>query len=137
MAPGKFARRLTPELRFQPDLVAKLKNKISDPVLSQAQMLKLLPLGLPTGLKGESEGLAPVEEEGNQIDELDIFEAEAGVTVELSSQMHGKADLEEQLGDAMTTAMDSGSTEDQKRRPTQLEENDEQAMRDKFESLLL
>ena len=47
-------QRLAAELRNQP-LKVELRAKVSDPALSQAQLLRLLPASAPTRLSGETD----------------------------------------------------------------------------------
>ena len=60
---GKSVRRLSQELRFQPNIIKMIRSKVSDPVLSQAQLLRILPMSVPIRLEGETEESIPVNEE--------------------------------------------------------------------------
>ena len=52
---GRSVRRLAGNLRVQPDLVGKMKSRVQDPALSQAELLKVLPGSVPTRLSGETD----------------------------------------------------------------------------------
>ena len=45
--PGRTVRRLAGNLRVQPDLVGKLKSRVQEPALSQAELLKVLTASVP------------------------------------------------------------------------------------------
>jgi hypothetical protein len=78
---GKSVRRLAVELRYQKSVIDGLKCKISDPVLSQAALLRILPLGIPVRLEGETEMMPPMEGDVAQpsTDEIVVDDAQAGV----------------------------------------------------------
>ena len=42
-------------LRVQPDLVGKVKSRVQDPALSQAELLRVLPATVPIRLSGETD----------------------------------------------------------------------------------
>ena len=48
-------RRLTGNLRVQPDPVEKLKSRVQDTAVSHAQLLKVLPASVPIRLAGETD----------------------------------------------------------------------------------
>ena len=50
---GRSVRRLARNLRIQPDLVGKIKSRAQDPVVSQAELLRVLPTSVPIRLSGE------------------------------------------------------------------------------------
>ena len=52
---GQSVRRLTGNLRVQPDLVGKIKSRVQDPALSQADLLRVLPASVPISLSGETD----------------------------------------------------------------------------------
>ena len=52
---GRSVRRLAGNLRVQPDLVGKIKSRVRDPALSQAELLKVLPASVPIRLSGETD----------------------------------------------------------------------------------
>ena len=41
--------------RVQPDLVGKIKSRVQDPALSQAELLKVMPASVPIRLSGETD----------------------------------------------------------------------------------
>ncbi len=86
MAVGKSVRRLAPELRVQPKMMKKFRAKISDPILRQAKLIRLLPLAAPVRLEGESELVPPSRVEVN---------TEATATVEPRSTIDVEAGAEE------------------------------------------
>ena len=95
---GKSARRLSQELRFQPNIVRMIKSKVSDPVMSQAQLLKLLPMSMPIRLEGESEETIT---ESAEMDETVVDEqAHENVQMVPADAMEIENGAEE-LGDAM------------------------------------
>ena len=49
---GRTVRRLAGNLRVQHDLVGKLKGRVQDPALSQAELLKVLPASVPIKARG-------------------------------------------------------------------------------------
>ncbi len=59
---GKSVRRLASELRYQPEVAKLITAKVSDPVMSQTKLLKLLPVSVPIRLEGESEAEQPATE---------------------------------------------------------------------------
>ena len=52
---GRSVRRLAGNLRVQPDLVGKVKSRVQDPALSQAELLRVLPASVPIRLSGETD----------------------------------------------------------------------------------
>ena len=48
-------RRLAGNIRVQPDLVGKIKGRVQDPALSQAELLRVLPASVPIRLSGETD----------------------------------------------------------------------------------
>ena len=52
---GRSVRRLAGHLRIQPDLVGKIKSRVQDPALSQAELLRVLPASVPIRLSGETD----------------------------------------------------------------------------------
>ena len=52
---GRSVRRLAGNFRVQPDLVVKIKSRVQDPALSQAELLKVLPASVPIRLYGETD----------------------------------------------------------------------------------
>ena len=46
---------LARNLRVQPDLVGKIKSRVQDPALSQAELLRMLPASVPIRLSGETD----------------------------------------------------------------------------------
>ena len=52
---GRSVRRLAGNLRVQPDLVGKIKSRVQDPALSQAELLRVLPASVPFRLSGETD----------------------------------------------------------------------------------
>ena len=58
---GKSLRKLSQELRFQPDIVKMIKSKVSDPLLSPAQLLKLVPMSMPRALAAKSANISLLE----------------------------------------------------------------------------
>ena len=48
-------RRLAGNLKVQPDLVGKIKSRVQDPALSQAELLKVLPASVPIRSSGETD----------------------------------------------------------------------------------
>ena len=44
---GRSVRRLAGNLRVQPDLAGKIKSRVQDPALSQAELLKVLLASVP------------------------------------------------------------------------------------------
>ena len=52
---GRTVRRLAGNLRVQPDLVGKIKSRVQDPALSQAELLRVLPASVPIRLSGETD----------------------------------------------------------------------------------
>ena len=52
---GRSVRRLAGNLRFQPDLVGKIKSRVQDPALSEAELLKELPASVPIRLANKTE----------------------------------------------------------------------------------
>ena len=48
-------RRLAGNLRVQPDLVGKIKTRVQDSALSQAELLRVLPAFVPIRLSGETD----------------------------------------------------------------------------------
>ena len=57
-------RRLAGNLRVQPDLVGKVKSRVQDPALSQAELLRVLPASVPIRLSGETDTDQLAEEQG-------------------------------------------------------------------------
>ena len=110
---GKSVRRLSQELRFQPDIIKLIKSKVSDPVSSQAQLLKILPMSMPIRLEGETEESIPTgREEGTEpvVDEM-VHEHVQIVPADSMEIDNGA----EELGDAMVTgfARAAGAHEDE------------------------
>ena len=60
---GRPARRLAGILRVQPDLVGKMKSRVQDPALSQAELLRVLPASVPIRLSGETDADQLAEEQ--------------------------------------------------------------------------
>ena len=140
---GRSVRRLPSGLRFQADLVRSLKAKVSDPVMSQAKLLRILPVSVPIRLDRETEAL-----EEAQADEEDLLTAdppvqdanpmaveplvneEATTAVEMlpSSAMDLDAGAEEALGAAMATDDAEGEAAPPARRQriAGIETNDDQ-----------
>ena len=52
---GRSVRRLAGNFRVQPDLAGKIKSRVQDPALSQAELLKVLPASVPIRLSGETD----------------------------------------------------------------------------------
>ena len=52
---GRSVRRLAGNLRVQPDLVGKIKSRVPDPALSQAELLRVLPASVSVRLSGETD----------------------------------------------------------------------------------
>ena len=52
---GRSVRRMAGNLRVQPDLVGKVKSRVQDPALSQAELLRVLPASVPIRLSGETD----------------------------------------------------------------------------------
>ena len=52
---GQSVPRLAGNLRVQPDLVGKIKSRVQDPALSQAELLEVLPASVPIRLSGETD----------------------------------------------------------------------------------
>ena len=52
---GRSVQRLAGNLRVQPDLVEKVKSRVQDPALSQAELLRVLPASVPIRLSGETD----------------------------------------------------------------------------------
>ena len=111
---GRTARRLPAELRYQTKVIGEIKAKLSDPLVSQAKLLRMLPFSLPIRLEGESEvqeGAAHEEDNtpeeqprpAEEMLEETVDESAAGrVVVTPASAM--EVEIEEQmLGDAMVT----------------------------------
>ena len=60
---GRSVRRLAGNLRVQPDLVGKIKSRVQDPALSQAEHLRVLPASVPIRLSGETDTNQMAEEQ--------------------------------------------------------------------------
>ena len=52
---GRSVRRLAGNLRVQPDLVGKIKSRVQDPAMSQAELLRVLPASVHIRLSGETD----------------------------------------------------------------------------------
>ena len=61
---GRSVRRLPPEQRYQADLVESLRAEVSDPVLSQTKLLRILPTSIRIRLDGETEGAGQADAPG-------------------------------------------------------------------------
>ena len=86
--------------------MSQLKGKVSDPVLSQAKLLAILPLGYPVRVSGETE--MSLEEEGPDAMEEEIIvteKASDAVAMDDIMAMDVAEGAEEPLGDAMATGI--------------------------------
>ena len=59
----RSVRRLAGNLRVQPDLVRKVKSRVQDPALSEAELLCVLPASVPIRLSGETDTAQLAEEQ--------------------------------------------------------------------------
>jgi hypothetical protein len=104
---GRSVRRLPPESRFQVDLLRGLKAKVSDPVMSQAKLLRILPVSVPIRLDGETEALEEAAELDARIpmeaEELVNQDAAEAVVLLPAQSVDMDVGAEELLGDAMAT----------------------------------
>ena len=60
---GRTVRRLAGNRRFQLDLVGKLKRRVQDPALSQAELLEVLPASVAIRQAGETDAEQLAEEQ--------------------------------------------------------------------------
>lgn len=72
---GRTVRRLPAGQRHQPDLVRAVRAEVSDPVLSQAALLKALPVSVPIRLDGETELIETRVGESAMVEEQIVDEA--------------------------------------------------------------
>ena len=104
---GRSVRRLPSELRFQRDLLESLTARVSDPAMSQARILKVLPLTMPIRLEGETD-VVPAGAELPTDDMMMDTEVLVDDAAPQSAEMlpAGAMELDngaEELGDAMAT----------------------------------
>jgi hypothetical protein len=110
---GRSVRRLPPEQRYQADLVRSLRAKVSDPVLSQAKLLRILPASIPIRLDGETEEIEQAAEPSVPMAVEPLINEDAADAVEMlpASAVDMDVGAEEMLGDAMATELGEGDRE--------------------------
>lgn len=72
---GRTVRCLPAGQRRQPDLVRAVRAEVSDPVLSQAALLKALPVSVPIRLDGETELIETGADESAMVEDQIVDEA--------------------------------------------------------------
>ena len=102
---GKSVRRLSPEQRFQKDMLDQVTADVKDPVLSQAKLLRILPYAAPVRMEGETEMVPPQPSEMATAEAAGVDDsAQAAVVPGNEVNIMEETGAEEGLGDAMAMA---------------------------------
>ena len=113
---GRPVRRLAGNLRVQPDLVGKIKSRVRDPALSQAELLRVLPASVPIRLSGETDTDQLAEEQDRaaqkeQVEGIVDERVRAEITRPLRSIEEDDNDVEvkrQRLGEPLATIPETG-----------------------------